>query len=164
MTVARRRPCLVLLQTGPTNRPPQVYIPEVNMFLCVVCVLLTVMFQTSDKLAAAYGLAVTATFIVTTILLYYVLRHVWRWPVPLACATIIPLFIMDALLFSANARKIFDSGWVPLVIALVCFWVMHSYKWTRTQEREQFVNRQKVEEKLLNRYQLERNALTARSR
>jgi KUP system potassium uptake protein len=97
----------------------QIYVPLVNWLLMIGCVALVIGFQTSSNLAAAYGIAVTTTMAITTLLFYRVVVDRWRWPVPLAVAVIVPLFVVDLGFLAANIPKIPDGGWLPLLVGLV---------------------------------------------
>merc|ERR1719502_2134464 len=95
----------------------QVYIPEANWALCTMCVVICVAFRSSSRLSGAYGIAVSSTFLLTTILLCIVIRRVWRWPLLATLLIVAPLLVVDLALWSANMLKIVDSGWVPVVIS-----------------------------------------------
>jgi KUP system potassium uptake protein len=96
----------------------QVYVPLVNWVLMVGCIGLVVTFQTSKALASAYGIAVTSTMLITTLLFYEVLRNKWKWPTWKAMAVCAPLFVVDAAFLGANIPKIPHGGWFPLVVAI----------------------------------------------
>ncbi len=96
----------------------QIFLPQINNMLLVGVLLLVVMFQTSDSLSHAYGLAVTGTMLVTTSLAYIVVRRMWKWG-PLRTAILIgPLLAMDLTFLAANALKFLSGGWVPVLIGL----------------------------------------------
>lgn len=95
----------------------QIYMPRVNWTLLAAVLLLVLAFGSSSSLASAYGIAVTGTMVVTSLLAYPVLRHAWRWPVPLVLATILPLLAIEGVFLGANVAKLFDGGYVPLIIA-----------------------------------------------
>jgi KUP system potassium uptake protein len=106
----------------------QIYVPSINWFLMIACVALVVFFQDSSKLAAAYGIAVTGTMGVTSILFYSVVTHHWGWK-PLAAVPLVALFlILDLAFFISNATKIHHGGWIPLVIAGGIFVMMTTWK------------------------------------
>jgi KUP system potassium uptake protein len=126
-------PRIEVLHTNPDEQG-QVYIPEANWALCTMCIAICVAFRSSSRLAGAYGIAVTSTFLVTTCLLWLVLRHVWRWPLLLSLMVIVPLLLIDMALWSANVLKIIDSGWVPVVISAFLCLLMHTHHWGRTLE------------------------------
>jgi len=112
----------------------QVYIPEVNWMLCIACVIICCAFRSSARLAGAYGVTVTSTFLITTILLWIIVRRVWRWHLLTALLLIVPMLIVDGALWSANLLKIFESGWFPVVIAMTLCLFMHTHLWGRRQE------------------------------
>ncbi|MDH3307739.1 MAG: potassium transporter Kup [Acidimicrobiia bacterium] len=106
----------------------QVYIPVVNWILMVACIGLVVAFESSTNLAAAYGVAVTTTMIITTALLFVVMRERWGWS-RVTGATVGSLFlVVDGLFFSANIVKIPAGGWFPLVAGGAVFAVMTTWK------------------------------------
>ncbi len=106
----------------------QIYIPEVNMALAAGCVAIVVGFRTSSALAAAYGIAVTGTMAITTLLFYVVARQRWEWPRWRALA-LAGLFLgVDLAFFGSNMLKIAQGGWVPLSIALVLYVLMATWK------------------------------------
>ncbi|TPW17672.1 MAG: K+ transporter, partial [Halothiobacillaceae bacterium] len=106
----------------------QIYIPLINWTLLLGVVALVVGFGTSSGLAAAYGVAVTGTLMIDTILAFVVVWGLWRWHWGVA-ATVMSLFlIVDFAFFSANFLKIFHGGWFPLVIALVIFTALATWK------------------------------------
>nr|WP_232834192.1 MULTISPECIES: potassium transporter Kup [unclassified Sphingomonas] len=106
----------------------QIYLPAINWMLLAGVLVLIVQFKTSSAMAAAYGIAVTGTMVVTTLLGYLVARHVWGWRRPLALAAILPFLLLDTIFFGANILRVIEGGWVPLVIAggigfLIYTWV-----------------------------------------
>ncbi|HVN00923.1 MAG TPA: potassium transporter Kup [Caulobacteraceae bacterium] len=102
----------------------QIFLPQINSMLLTGVLLLVVMFQTSDNLSHAYGLAVTGTMLVTTSLAYLVVRHMWNWG-PLRTAALIgPLVAMDLTFLAANALKFLSGGWVPVLIGLALALIM----------------------------------------
>jgi len=96
----------------------QVYVPLVNWALMIGCVGLVLGFRTSSNLAAAYGIAVTTTMVITSILFYVVARRCWGWSRLKASLVVTPLLIVDGAFFAANIPKIPDGGWFPLVVAV----------------------------------------------
>jgi KUP system potassium uptake protein len=106
----------------------QIYVPEVNWGLAVACVALVLGFGSSSKLAAAYGIAVTGTMSITSILFFAVARGRWKWSL-LAAGPLVALFLsVDLAFFSANLVKIAHGGWVPLAIGAVVFTVMTTWR------------------------------------
>jgi KUP system potassium uptake protein len=102
----------------------QIYLPRVNGLLLVAVLLITAIFQNSSALAAAYGVAVTATMIVTSVMAFFVIWKVWRWKMWQAVALIAPLLLIEQVFFAANVLKIFEGAWVPLAIAISLITVM----------------------------------------
>ena len=110
----------------------QIYIPEVNNSLMLFCLLVVLGFRSSTALGAAYGIAVTGTFLMTTALLYTVARTWWNWSRLRTLALVVPFLIIDGAFFGANVLKIRDGGWVPLAIATGIFILMTT--WNRGRE------------------------------
>jgi KUP system potassium uptake protein len=106
----------------------QIYVPQVNTALAVGVVLLVLAFKTSDNLAAAYGIAVTGTFLCTAILAMVVFRRQFHWSRIAAVSVFGGLFLVDTVFFSANTVKIVEGGWVPLVLGLSLIGMMTSWK------------------------------------
>ena len=125
-------PRLVIRQTSDEGYG-QIYIAGVNWALMIVTVGLALAFQKSDNLSAAYGMAVSATMLLTTLLLYMAMRQVWRWPVVVAGAVTLLFLVVDTAFFGANLLKIHEGGWVPLVIAVIIFTLMRV--WHRGVEK-----------------------------
>ena len=106
----------------------QIYVSAVNWLLMLVTLGLTIGFGKSDNLAAAYGIAVSATMLMTTALLFIAMREIWRWTLPAAAAVAGAFFIVDAAFLAANLAKIADGGYVPLLLAAAVYgvmWVWH---------------------------------------
>ncbi|MBC7532468.1 MAG: potassium transporter Kup [Oligoflexus sp.] len=106
----------------------QIYVPLINWLLCIGTLYLVFEFQTSSRLAAAYGIAVTATMVITTVLTYIVMRRRWNWSRLVALPFLALFFTIDIAFFGANAFKILDGGFVPLVIGAVIFALMTTWK------------------------------------
>jgi KUP system potassium uptake protein len=106
----------------------QIYVRSMNWFLMIACIALVLFFKTSSNLAAAYGIAVTATMFITTVLFYHVATEKWKWSIAKA-GTICGFFLLiDLSFFGANVLKVIDGGWVPLVLGLVIFTMMTTWK------------------------------------
>jgi KUP system potassium uptake protein len=99
----------------------QIYVPEVNWALMVACVALVAAFGSSERLAAAYGLAVTGTMSVTTLAYFLVVTKAWRWPLRKAVPLCLLFACVDLAFLGANLRKFFDRGWVPFAMGIVVF-------------------------------------------
>jgi len=106
----------------------QIYVPQVNWMLMIATIFLVLEFKTSDKLAAAYGVAVTSTMLITTLLFYVVARRKWGWS-KLTVGTLFIIFIItDLAFFGANMSKIMHGAWFPLVIAGGIFTLMITWQ------------------------------------
>jgi KUP system potassium uptake protein len=114
----------------------QIYIPEINKALAVGTLLLVLGFRSAGALGAAYGVAVTGTMAITTILFREVLRYRWGWSQRRANAFMIFFLAIDLLFFAANFIKIKHGGWVPLAIAALVFLLMTTWKLGRDHLRE----------------------------
>jgi len=110
----------------------QIYIPEVNNALMIGCLLVVFYFKSSTALGAAYGIAVTGTFLMTTCLLYVVARTWWGWSRLRTWSLVAPFLIIDGAFFAANFIKIHQGGWVPLTIAFFIFILMTT--WNRGRD------------------------------
>jgi len=106
----------------------QIYIPAVNWLLMISCIIVVLGFRSSTNLAAAYGIAVTSTMAITTIIFYIVARERWRWSLPLAGGLCAFFLLIDLAFFGANIIKIPHGGWFPIVVAIVLFIVMTTWK------------------------------------
>jgi KUP system potassium uptake protein len=106
----------------------QIYVPQVNAVLAIGVLILVFAFKTSDNLAAAYGIAVTGTFLCTCVLAAVVFRRQFHWSRAAALSVFGGLFMIDLLLFAANALKIPEGGWVPLVLGGALLALMTSWK------------------------------------
>ena len=106
----------------------QIFVPEVNRALGLACILVVLMFRSSSALAAAYGIAVTGTMTITTILFYVLARSHWQWSIWRAGLLTAFFLIIDLAFFSANMLKIVQGGWVPLAIAAAIFILMTTWQ------------------------------------
>jgi KUP system potassium uptake protein len=105
----------------------QIYLPQINSMLLTGVLVLVILFQTSDNLAHAYGLAVTGTMVVTTSLAFIVVRWLWKWSLWLSLLFIAPFMVLDITFLAANALKIISGGWVPLLIGGSLFVIMATW-------------------------------------
>jgi KUP system potassium uptake protein len=105
----------------------QIYIPAVNWGLLFMVIVLVLGFRESGKLASAYGIAVTGTMLITTMMLAVLVFQVWRWNRILATAAIGTFLIVDGTFFASNITKIPDGGWFPLMVAAVSFTVLTTW-------------------------------------
>ena len=119
-------PRMRIIQTS-SEETGQVYVPAVNVALAIATVGLVLGFKTSGNLAAAYGIAVSSTMVITTILTFYVMRKQWKWNGWLAGSIAMALLAIDLLFFGANSLKIAEGGWFPLLIGGAVFLLMRTW-------------------------------------
>lgn len=111
----------------------QVYLPGVNWAMFAGCVTITLGFQNSSNLAAAYGIAVTGTMVITTIVFGYVAHYRWNWSLARTLTVCSMLLSIDVLFFGSNLLKFTHGGYVPMVIALALVTIMLTWQWGRSQ-------------------------------
>jgi KUP system potassium uptake protein len=119
----------------------QIYLPGMNWLLMIATIGLVLGFGSSSRLAAAYGIAVTLTMVITTLLAFFVARRRWKWAVPAALGITIVFLIPDIAFLGANLIKIHDGGWFPLLIGAGLFMVMITWKRGREILGERFRER-----------------------
>ena len=102
----------------------QIYIGAVNWTLMIVTLALTIGFGKSDNLAAAYGIAVSATMLMTSVLLFIAMREIWGWSILAAGGVAAVFVVIDASFLAANLAKVLDGGWVPLLLASLVYGIM----------------------------------------
>jgi KUP system potassium uptake protein len=106
----------------------QIYIPVVNWLLMVATIATTIAFGASDRLAGAYGTAVSTTMLLTTFLLFRAMRDLWKWPMAVAAPVAAAFIVVDTSFFTANLLKIAEGGWLPLTFAAILFIVMTTWR------------------------------------
>jgi KUP system potassium uptake protein len=106
----------------------QIYIPEVNWAIGGACIALVLGFKSSTNLAAAYGIAVTGTMSITTLLFHRVMRDLWHWPRWWSWPLTVSFLAVDLSFFGANVVKIEEGGWFPIVAAIAVFTLMSTWK------------------------------------
>jgi len=106
----------------------QIYVPVVNWILMISCVGLVLGFRTSSHLAAAYGVAITTTMLITTILFYVVARRRWHWPAAVALPVAVFFITIDLAFFGANMLKIAHGGWFPLLVSAGILFLMLTWR------------------------------------
>ncbi|HQR19315.1 MAG TPA: potassium transporter Kup [Burkholderiaceae bacterium] len=106
----------------------QIYVPAVNWLLLALVVLLVVAFGTSSNLAAAYGIAVSSTMVITTLGVMVVARHRWDWAPWKLVVVLVPLLLLDVMFLLANTAKITHGGWFPLVFGALVFFLFATWK------------------------------------
>ena len=93
----------------------QIYLPRVNWLLFVGVLLVALIFRSSSDLAAAYGVSVTATMVIDSLMAFFVVWRCWGWPLWKAALLIVPLLLIEQVFLTANVLKILEGGWVPLL-------------------------------------------------
>jgi KUP system potassium uptake protein len=106
----------------------QIYVPEINWLLAIACVLLVLAFKESGKLAAAYGIAVTGTMGITSIVYFQVTRETWKWGTGKALLPLVLFLSFDLPFFGSNLLKFMDGGYVPILVAIAFFAIMVNWK------------------------------------
>ncbi len=107
----------------------QIFVPSVNGFLMFGVLVLLFTFQTSSSLAAAYGIAVTGSMFVDSLLAWFIVRRLWKWSLPLSLAAIVPFIALDLVFLTSNMLKIPQGAWMPLVLGAGLVVIM--WTWTR---------------------------------
>ncbi len=121
-------PRLDIVHTSETQSG-QIYLPQVNWLLLIGVLALVIGFGSSESMAAAYGISVTGEMLMTTLLLFVVMRGLWKWSLGMALAVSLPFFLIDSMFLSANAAKMLDGGWVSVAIAVALMLIMRT--WTK---------------------------------
>ncbi|MFL6773451.1 MAG: potassium transporter Kup, partial [Sphingomicrobium sp.] len=114
----------------------QIYIPAVNWGLLAMVIILVLGFRESGRLASAYGIAVTGTMLITTVMLGFLVFQIWSWNRLLATATIGTFLLVDGTYFASNITKIPDGGWFPLLVAAISFTILTTWAKGRQLMRE----------------------------
>jgi KUP system potassium uptake protein len=127
----------------------QIYIPVVNWLLMVATIATTIAFGASDRLAGAYGTAVSTTMLLTTFLLFRAMRDLWKWPMAVATTVAAVFIVVDTSFFTANLLKIAEGGWLPLTFAAALFVVMTTWRRGIEAIRKTLVQAPQAAEKFL---------------
>ena len=106
----------------------QIYVPFINWVLFTAVILLVAGFRHSDNLGGAYGIAVTLAMLIDSVLIFFVMRRIWQWSMPLALIVVTPLALIDLAFLSSNALKIPSGGWFPIVIGISVFILLTTWK------------------------------------
>jgi KUP system potassium uptake protein len=114
----------------------QIYMPGINWVLLVAVLLAVLGFESASALASAYGIAVTITMLITTALTFFVVRHAWGYPLPLAWAATGLFLFVDAVLVISCSLKFVQGGWFPLALGVVLFFVMATWRLGRERLAE----------------------------
>jgi KUP system potassium uptake protein len=119
-------PRLHIVQTSAAGYG-QIYIGFVNWTLMILTLALTIGFRSSDNLAAAFGIAVATTMLLTSMLMFQAMREIWGWSLPVAVAVAGVFVVVDLAFVSANMMKVLEGGWFPLVVAAIVFFLMSTW-------------------------------------
>jgi KUP system potassium uptake protein len=120
-------PRVTIRHTSP-SMPGQIFVPEVNVALMVVCILLVLSFRESSRLAVAYGTAVAGAMATTTVLFFFVMRRLWSWSLLHAGIVGAGFLIVDLTFVGANLVKIVHGAWVPLAVAVIVYGLMSTWR------------------------------------
>ncbi len=124
-------PRLVIRHTS-AKEIGQIYVPAINWALLAAALGLVLFFQTSSNLAGAYGVAVTGTMAITTLLLNRAMTRIWGWPAPLALLVTVPLLLVDLAFLGSNLLKIPAGGWFPLAVGVLGYTLLSTWQRGRT--------------------------------
>ncbi len=120
-------PRLIIEQTSEKEQG-QIYVPAVNWLLMIGTLILLFYFQESSNLSAAYGVAVSTTMLITSLLLFFCMRRIWKWPLPWSLLLTGFFVLIDLGFFTANLTKVQSGGWIPLVVAACIYAIMHTWR------------------------------------
>lgn len=107
----------------------QIYLPRVNHLLLAGVIVMVIVFRNSSSLAAAYGVSVSGTMVISSAMAFFVIWRAWKWPLWKTLMLVLPLLAIELAFFVANLLKIFEGGWVPLLVGSLLALVM--YTWVR---------------------------------
>jgi KUP system potassium uptake protein len=119
-------PRLHIVQTSAAGYG-QIYIGFVNWTLMILTLGLTIGFRSSDNLAAAFGIAVATTMLLTSVLMFLAMREIWGWTLPVSLAVAGVFVVVDLAFVSANMMKVLEGGWFPLVVGAIIFFLMSTW-------------------------------------
>ena len=137
----------------------QIYVPEINWILAIACIALVAWAQESSKLAAAYGIAVTGTMAITSVVFFVVTHQTWKWPLSRALPLLVFFLSFDIPFFVANAGKFMSGGYVPVVIGATFFTVMVVWRRGRRMLADALSMRTKPVEEFLAEYSVDRPSI-----
>ncbi len=142
-------PRLKVMHTSSEERG-QIYMPTVNWVLFISCVVLVIAFQNSGALAAAYGIAVTSTMVITTVLAWFAMRRLFNWGIAPAIAVTSIFLVIDVSFLLANMLKFMDGGYVPVAMAAAIFLIMVTWHKGREILRRVIEKRNKPIQDIIN--------------
>jgi KUP system potassium uptake protein len=128
-------PRVRIVQTS-MERIGQIYVPVINWILMAATIAFVLTFRSSSRLAGAYGIAVSTTMVITTLLAFTVARHRWDWPAVAAVAVTAAWLLLDLAFFGANLFRVVKGGWVPLLVAAFFYLLMATWKSGRRIQAE----------------------------
>ena len=130
-------PRLKIVHTS-SQKEGQIYIPAVNTLMMIFCIALVIAFKESSRLAAAYGIAVTANMALTSLVFFFVITKVWKWPLIKAIPLVSFFLLFDIAYFFSNLLKFLDGGWFPIVMAIIILTVMITWRDGREELAKHF--------------------------
>jgi KUP system potassium uptake protein len=133
-------PRMKVVQTSPAEIG-QIYVPTVNRFLMITTILLVLGFGSSSNLAAAYGVAVSTTMLITTILIFFLAREKWKWKLSITVPVTLLFLGSDLSFFGANLLKISEGGWFPIAAGMMIFTLMTTWRSGRDLLNERLAER-----------------------
>ena len=120
-------PRMEMRRTSETEKG-QIYIPRINWLLLIAVLYIVFAFKSSSSLASAYGVAVTGTMVITSVMAFLVMWKCWQWKASFAAAVIVPFLAVDLIFLMANLLKIFEGGWLPLAVGVSLILVMLTWR------------------------------------
>ena len=120
-------PRMEMRRTSETEKG-QIYIPRINWLLLIAVLYIVFAFKSSSSLASAYGVAVTGTMVITSVMAFLVMWKCWQWKAAFAAAVIVPFLAVDLIFLMANLLKIFEGGWLPLAVGASLMLVMLTWR------------------------------------
>lgn len=135
-------PRLKVKHTNPDVRG-QVFLPQVNFLLCLACVMLVILFESSSALASAYGLSIAANMLLTSVLLGLVMKQVWKWSTPVIAASLGVFLVIETGFFLGCLTKLFHLGWLPVLTTIFLATLMKTW-WDGRQIQWQNVKKHQI--------------------
>ena len=120
-------PRMEIRRTSETEKG-QIYLPRANWLLLIAVLYLVFAFKSSSALASAFGIAVTGTMVITSIMAFLVMRTCWKWPLLVSVLVITPFLAVDTIFLSANLLKVFEGGWIPLAMGTALMVIMITWQ------------------------------------
>jgi KUP system potassium uptake protein len=130
----------------------QIYIPFINWTLLIATLILVIEFKSSSNLAAAYGISITTTMLITTILAFFAMKDLWKWSIVFTILLIVFFLTVDLAFWSANMLKVADGGWVPLALGLAVYIIMTTWNKGREILRKKLTERTQPLDKFIDEF------------